>query len=770
MITKRMIRKGMNYSVWSAISYTMFWAGAQGPILAGLLIALSMSKTQIGIINSLIMIALPMQLVGAVVQKRYFNRKKFWLFGVTGHVLTFGMIIPLLYFWDELGTGVSTTLFIALMGLGFFFLQVAVPSWFSWTSELVPQRDRASFWSRRESSTKMAMFAGSILFGLAADWLGKEALTTYMIIFGVAILFNIASQVLQGRVVDPDHYGQDEVNIPLMIRVKQCFHDKNFKILLVSLSIYSIGFWAVFPFYFVYMQEELGMSMTSIQVIVSLSMIISVASGYFFKIIGEKYGMKHVMSISILVKVVECGLWFMIVPNTALIWVIVPSILNAVTMLGIQIAQLALLSTTGDKENQSFSMAIFSGCIGLVAFTSSAIGGNLYEAVDGLLKDSSFSAFNVFHIFLAAVCVISLLLLKSFEEEGGSSMAKVVRSLAVMNPLRTIYQAHALAKPMHEERRLQVLSKTKSNMAASELIGDLYSPSTRVREAAIWSILQLETDMDEALIAELIKIMDCPALMIQAPAARALGHAKAKEAVPILAKYIYSTDTTLAQSCIYALGLIADDEALDELSRLLNKEQFRSIWPIAAEAIGKIGNYTNSKLIYSVYRHQSDWTLRKQTLVALINTVHGKRGFYNAMEREDKNSGVEVETRTKAIESKLKSQFLEKYSSYKVHTTASLDHFDNGGLLTSAESILLLFSKVCEQFPDLAEDEVGESLKQLFDNQGQVVEQSLLNEDSTSVIGWLIVNLWGELKYSPSEFDPYIHLAILWLIDTALKK
>ena len=769
MITNRMIRKGIDNTVWSGGLVNVFISGISGPVIAGLVIVLGFSKFQIGLLTSMMVLFLPMQLIGALIQKRYFNRKRFWLVGTFIHYLGYATATAILVSWNYLSATTATVLFIGLIGLSHMSAQLVTSSWFAWVGELVPQKESATFWSRKEGVGRIAMLLAALAFGFSIDWMGKDQLNTYVLIFAIAVAFGFASLWLQGAAVDPDLGVADDDTKPFRERLRDIFSNKNYRILVWAFSFYSFFFWLLIPFYFVYMQETLGMSMTVVQVLVAVGSLSSFICAYFFKIIGSKYGMKPVMMMSLTVKIIECLLWVFIIPGSSSLLVFITAAVSGFSNMGVQIAQFSMLTSSSDKENSSFAVAIFFGVTGLVAFAAGSISGGVLEFTDTVLSDSVFSAFNLLHLGLTGACVVCLAMFWQFCEQGGASTVAVIKNLTQQNPFRTIYHAHVLSQPMHEEHRLKALSKTKGNLVAGELLHDIYSPSTRIREAAIYSISKLGTKMDRALVDELIKIMDYPELLIQAPAARALGHAKVKEAVPVLIKHMYSSDLTLAQSCVFALGLIADKKYVDELSIMLDREQHRALWSTATEAIGKVGNYRHAKSVYTVYRHEYDWVLRKQALISMVNTIIGKSGFYNAIEREEKSSGVEVEARLKLINALLKTVDRSQYTASRSHIASANNHFDRGGYLASAEACITALFNVVEGYPELTQEDLQSTLGAMFNHRGKLKYKPFLHQNYKATVGWLIVSLWGELKYSSSDFDKYIHLTILWLVESVLK-
>ncbi|MGE4565270.1 MAG: hypothetical protein AB7F32_10405, partial [Victivallaceae bacterium] len=98
-IPPRLIRRYMNYMIIAAVIWCFFGAAVGGPIFSGLLLALNLTKAQIGFVMSISLLFLPMQMIGAMLQQRYFHRKKFWIVCVMVHYSSFLAIAILTALW-----------------------------------------------------------------------------------------------------------------------------------------------------------------------------------------------------------------------------------------------------------------------------------------------------------------------------------------------------------------------------------------------------------------------------------------------------------------------------------------------------------------------------------------------------------------------------------------------------------------------------------------------------------------------------------------------
>lgn len=88
VLSPRIVRRGMNLSILSAVLLSLFTAVSTSAIFTGLLRSIHLTNPQIGIVMSLPLLFPPMQIIGAYLQRRSFHRKRFWLFcSVTTYTL-----------------------------------------------------------------------------------------------------------------------------------------------------------------------------------------------------------------------------------------------------------------------------------------------------------------------------------------------------------------------------------------------------------------------------------------------------------------------------------------------------------------------------------------------------------------------------------------------------------------------------------------------------------------------------------------------------------
>lgn len=762
LLPPRLIRRGMNYSILSAVLWSFFFAAASGPVLAGLMIALKMSNFQIGLVMSMTMLFLPFQIMGAVIQQRYFHRKRFWFISVFTQYFAYFVLVLLIAGWAMIPAPLAVMVFLIIFGLAQMAAQMVSSVFLAWMGELVPQRESNSFWNSRQGWSMIAIMVSSVCAGLLVDLMGREHRWTYAVVMAIGVIFGFGALAAQAMVPDPDPCNNSRS--PLLLKIRQTWRNEQVRKLIIFFSFQSLIAWLACPFIFIYLQKSMELSMTTVQLLIACSSTVSFFSGYLFRVIGNKYGRKPVLLLCTFLKGIEFIFWGTMLPESGWIGALPAFIMGGFVNMGIGSSQLSLLTSVENKRNKSFSIAVFFAINGLCGFISSSMSGVVYDWLDSLewVTAIPLTPFNLMSLVVSLGYFTSILLFLSFREDGAAPTGRVVRVLLSNNPFRSIYHAHVLSQPMTENTRVETLEKTKGNLIAAELIHDLYSPSSRVRESVVWSIARNEQGADPVLEEELLKIMDMPELGIQAPVARALGHLRSQKAVPVLVKYLKGGDVTLAQSCIFALGLIGDTAAVTELDSMFDHERYRLLWPLAAEALGKLGDFRHTRHIYRAYQGEYNWVIKKQILIAMTRTIATDKTIIHAkFEAEEKLPGCEIERLLKAHQGhpeKRNDKSIEADTFYE----ELMNEYDHGRLISCLEKILL---RRLKEFGIIPQTDKGihsaAILSNLFASSGNIRNPVLNQNTYPAAALWLMLNLWAEMKYSPSGFDRYLLLAAL---------
>ncbi|MDA3797644.1 MAG: MFS transporter [Kiritimatiellae bacterium] len=755
------IHQSINYIMISTLIWSVFFVATTGATLSGLQITLNLSNIQIGIMSSMLMLFLPLQIVGSLIQEKFFDRKNFCDGLLLVRYTSFLFIMILLANWSKVPEHTGIIIFIALFGLSQATAQLQVSPWFSWMGDLVPKRENNNFWNKRGSYSQASILVSSIVIGLLIDHFGRKSINTYIYMMLLAFITGMISLVLQHMAKDIKA-KPEKSSISLYKKILLIWRDKRTKILISVASIQSFFVFFCSPFIFIYLQQTLNFSMLEVQILSAIGCTSAFLSGYLFKIIGNKYGRKPILIICYFLKFFEFMLWTTLFPGATFPHAVIVFILAGFVNIGIANAHMSLLTSVANTRTRSIAVALFFSISGLAGFVSSNFSGvllNVFESTN-FVEVTRFSGFNILAAISSIGYIISAFMFIKFKEPGSIATTTVVRILLTNNPIRSIVHAQILSNPVPEKNRISTLKKATSNIINQELIDDLYNPSSRVRESAVDNISRMKTNIDIEVYESLIKTLDIPSLGIQSEAARALGHQKVKEAIPELYKHIYDGDTSLAFSCIYALGLIGNKDVVEKLAGLLNNNKFAVLWPEIVETLGKTADYKCSERMFHIYKKEYNWTLKKQELIAIIRVFYEKR-------RETIYSIFEKETRKPAsILDRQVKQAMNNIGNTLKHNNEILHALDHENYLESLEFFLMdILEHYKHPLGAQKRTEQVAKFRELFRPDGTLKSYPTFKITINAYIITILLYFWSELKYVPNEFNRFTYLSCMLLIQ-----
>lgn len=796
VLSPRIVRRGMNLSILSAVLLSLFTAVSTSAIFTGLLRSIHLTNPQIGIVMSLPLLFPPMQIIGAYLQRRSFHRKRFWLFcSVTTYTLYLALT-ALVTVWFRLPAAAAFALFVSLYALIQTFTQLPASINLSWLGELVPRRESASFWSRRTGFAGITTMIGGVALGKLVDLLGREESTTYIVVLLIGILFGCLSTFVFAGATDPDPAPRPGTSF--LTLVSETWHNREYRLLTGFFSYQSLFAWLSTGFIFVYLQAEDGMnfSMMTIQIMLAVSALVAFLSGYFFRVVGSKYGRKPVLVLCSVLKGVEFILWGILLPLNGIldeigIWIVdrtaalwgggpaglPPGVFGALPVfllggfvnMGIASSQSSLLTSLGNKRIQSMAIGLFFSVVGLCGVLTGSVSGYLYNflARQSLVTDSPLNPFNVLALCSAVGYFSSILLLRKFHEDGAAPTGDMVRTLLSQNPVRAVYQANLLSQPMSEGHRVEMLNRTAGNLVAGEVLQSLWNPSSRVRDGALLTLSRnSEKAADPALLSEVIRLLDIPELGMQAMAARTLGRLGIREAVPALVARLNSEDLTLVQAVVFALGLIGSPEAVPALRTLLADPRRRELRPAAAEALSKTGDWRDAPLLLPAFEQESFRICRLQCLIALTRSLlPDTRSAHPSFEAEEKLPGSELERRLKQLCS---SPLWPAGADWKPSFHRLMEACDRDAFLETAAALLAaelrLFLIVPEESRTPDEELIGERF-----SPGGRMRDALLNGNSYLAVSLTVqLKLWAQLKYNAQDGEPRLLLLSILIAQHSL--
>ena len=202
---------GLKTATYEA-SYATIWATLTGgAYLTGFALWLGAGPGIIGVVTAIPTFAGLIQLVSSYFGERLPTRKPFTaLFSIIGRTLW----LPILLLPFVLGRERSLYPFLLLFALSYLCMNIPVPAYLSWMSDLVPPDHRGRYFARRNM---IAGFVG-MLIGLPAAWFLDAATRKshneamgFGVLFGVGVLLGILA-FWKGYTADDKYPGHGDMD------------------------------------------------------------------------------------------------------------------------------------------------------------------------------------------------------------------------------------------------------------------------------------------------------------------------------------------------------------------------------------------------------------------------------------------------------------------------------------------------------------------------------------------------------------------------------
>ena len=765
-LSPRAVRSGMTFSILNAACSSSAVVFMGGAVLSGMLLALNFSNVEIGILMSIPLFCLPFQVVGAMVQQRFFNRKRFWiccgLIYYAGYLAIAGLVAG----WHKFPEGEGVAAFMLVFGVMSMVVQLPASIWLSWMGDVIPPRETNAYWTRRQAASLLMCSVTFLAAGWLADHLGNNRTSTYILLSVIGAVLGFLCVYFQARV--PDVPPKQKQVTALATQLRLIWRNNQLRTIILFFALQSLVQNFSVPFIYVYMKSDrpgdgMGYSLLIMQFMFALSNVVGFVSGYFFRLAADRYGRKPVLIFCFALKVVEFMLYGLLIPQTGFYVAIPLFSLGGFVNMGIISCQLSLLSSTGHRRIHGVAVGLFYSLSGLFGFVGSFASGYLYDLIAAWQQQydlgflSVLSPFNLLSFLTALLLIFVIPVLFAFREEGARTTRTLVRNLfSNANPIRAVYYAYAINRPQTERRRIDLLQKAEGDLVSISVLNDLASPSTEVREATLAMIARSQIELSDAVLRELIHLLNTPELGNQVTAARVLGRRRVREALPELIKFFRDQDIALAQAGIYAAGLINDRGAEAELINVLSHPRYAILWAGAAESLGHLGDYRHVRLLYRTYVAEHHWVSRRQVLIAVCRSVtrHPEQ-IFSDFETEEQSRGQTLESQLRLILPRLGAE---------TELEELLQEYDRNQSAAMLEKLLI------KALPRYGVVPGPNGLDSLFSPGGQLLHNEKFDgETFEATVLWLLPHLWRELRYSESP-DPALLPAALLCLNALLKQ
>lgn len=372
----------------------------------------------------------------SIVRKNVFLQALIWL----------PLAILAILHWKGFLSSFSPWILIILYALVAIFGGLAYAPWFSWMGDIVPEKERGKYFSKRGFYTGLV---GVIISIIASFFIDKfETLNLILIGFSILFVLSFITKTISYNYLKKQY----EPKFKLPKRSEFSFISflkrfDNYGKFAVYQSLFNFAIMIASPFFGLYMLTELGLKDNIV-----LFMIITMSSSVFTLILmplsgkfSDKYGNLKLMYIANAFFILTPLLWLFSINPIYLI--IVPGLSAGIANAALGIAVGNFTYDSVSKEHRGICIAYTNILIGIGVFAGSLLGGFLIKYSPTDLVNSFFF---VFILASVARLIVALIFLPQLKE-----VRKVSKAKFYFHPIKTIHhEINGLGLFFHNHRGL----------------------------------------------------------------------------------------------------------------------------------------------------------------------------------------------------------------------------------------------------------------------------------------------------------------------------
>ncbi len=383
-LTVPQVQRAISLSYAQAMFGSIYGASTGGMFLIGYALMLGASNVQIGLMSSIPMCCIGVQLLAAAMVERGVSRRGMTVYASFGNVLGWLLIILIPYVLAKASSDVKLSALIAIITVVTLFAYVAGNARGSWVGDLIPSRFRGSFFGR------ITMYAGiigaifAIMEGRFLDMLKDMGIGAFSCLFGFGVLVGIANVILFMPQADVPLPKQPE-GVGFWHHVKETLRNRPLLTVMLFALLWSMQSIAG-PFFGTYMIRDLKMSFLGIGLVNSVVIVAMLLSGPFWGRMVDRYGCRAVLTACSLT-LGSLQLIWLLVDNAAACYRLIPPVnfLAGLSIGGVSVALSTLVYKVTPSAGRSIQFAVYSVVVTLAAAPMPLIGGSMPDLFSKLL-------------------------------------------------------------------------------------------------------------------------------------------------------------------------------------------------------------------------------------------------------------------------------------------------------------------------------------------------------------------------------------------------
>ncbi|MHB9130712.1 MAG: MFS transporter [Armatimonadota bacterium] len=377
-VSPHAIERAVKLSYAQAMFGSIFAASTGGMFLIGYALKLQANDAQIGLMSTIPMCCVVVQLLSATLIERGASRRMMTILGALLNVIGWAFIILIPYVAGQASTNAKIGALIGIITLVTIFANISGNARGSWIGDLIPSSFRGTFFGR------LTMFAGiigalfAVIEGRFLDAVKSMGIGSFSWLFGFGMLIGLVNTFL--------FVPQADVPVPrraegarFFTLARETFANKPLMMVMLYALLWSLQV-ICGPFVTTYMLRDLGMSFLGIGLVNACVTLAMIASSPFWGRLVDRYGCRPVLIACSLLIAPTCLIWLAIDRAVMAYYLLPPvNLVCGFAVAGISVALSTLVYKVTPSAGRSVQFAIYSVLVTLAAAPMPFIGGHLVD-------------------------------------------------------------------------------------------------------------------------------------------------------------------------------------------------------------------------------------------------------------------------------------------------------------------------------------------------------------------------------------------------------
>ena len=382
-VTGRSVQRTIRLSYAQAMLGSVYAASTGGMFLIGYALKLGAGDVQIGLLSTIPMLCVVMQLLSSALVERGVSRRKMTIVGSLLNVSGWTLIILIPYAMTGASANMKVSALIAIIAAVMLSWHVAGNARGSWLGDLIPAGYRGTFFGRSIMFWGIVGTVFAIGEGFFLDKVRGMGLGAFSVLFGFGMLFGLASALLFLPQPDMPLTGQASSG-GYRKMAAQTLANKPLMIVMMYAVLWSMQGIAG-PFYATYLLRDLKIPFVHLGLLNATFMVTLLAFSPFWGRIADRYGCRPVLIFCTLI-IAPLPLVWVWLTDARWVYVAIPPI-NLVAGFaagGVSVALSTLVYKVTPEAGRSVQFAIYSVLVVLLAAPMPTIGGLMPQWIEAL--------------------------------------------------------------------------------------------------------------------------------------------------------------------------------------------------------------------------------------------------------------------------------------------------------------------------------------------------------------------------------------------------